>query len=59
MAKSTDEPTPAPEPESTYDPETQVATADGEVVAMPSGSWRAALTESGNLRRSKGLLVQA
>lgn len=54
MAKKTDD-VPADEP--TYDPDTQVITEDGEVRDMPTGQWTAAVTDGGNLRRSKGLLV--
>jgi hypothetical protein len=49
----------ADEPDPQYDPETQIMGADGEVKAMPSGPWTAAVTAKGNLRRSKGLLVEA
>lgn len=52
-------PEPEDEPDPQYDPETQIMGADGEVKAMPSGEWSAATTPSGNLKRSKGLLVEA
>lgn len=51
------QPEPAVQAEPEYDPETQVVNAEGDVVDMPTGQWTAALTEAGNLRRSKGLLV--
>lgn len=55
------EPEPEPEDEADpkYDPNTQVITEDGKVQDMPTGSWSAALTPAGNLRRKKGLLVLA
>lgn len=54
----------APEPEEEdepgdLDPEAYIMGTDGEPKPMPSGEWTAAVTDKGNLRRSKGLLVEA